>query len=116
PAAEVPRRCQVRIEHERAVDEGSTVVEVTDDIGEREPGCGERHRILFAHFHRPSSQPCSFRDLFYAVSRPSIRFAAPNTPRGMAMRRGKITVEFNCPVEQSQCLVTGLPGYPMKDR
>ena len=60
PAAERPCSCQIWIEHECPIDESYTVVEFADDIGERDPGPRERHRVLLAELNRPSSQPCSF--------------------------------------------------------
>src|SRR5215470_2847316 len=62
-AAEVPRLRQVRIEHERPIDEGHPGVEVAYDMGKRESAIVECDRIIVAQVHRPSSKSRSFRNV-----------------------------------------------------
>jgi hypothetical protein len=51
PAAVKPRRCQVRIDQQGSVKEGSAIVEISGDIGERESGVTEYSGIVLSQMH-----------------------------------------------------------------
>src|SRR6266436_9628881 len=72
PTAGNPRRRQIWIEHERPVDEGSSGIELADDVGESKAAPGERHRVILVQLYRPSSQARGFCDLRRAVGYPAV--------------------------------------------
>src|SRR5690348_12237024 len=59
PATEVPRRCEIWVEHKCAIDEGSAIVEVAGDVGECEAAPGKCNCIILAQFCSQSGEPCS---------------------------------------------------------
>src|SRR5262245_48543966 len=75
PTADRPRQCEVRIELERPSRQTSAVIEVTDDVGKREPCCRERDCVLPAEVHGLSSQSCSFGLLRSPVHHPTTRLS-----------------------------------------
>ena len=95
PAAKMPRLGQVRIELESAIDEGHADFDVMDNICKRKATPSKRNRVIPAQFRRTTSQPCGFGGLLHAVNYPTTSLAPDVTPRGHAIGRGKIRVEFN---------------------
>src|SRR5262245_49088574 len=62
-AAEEPCQCQIRIEHDSPIGEGSAVVEVANDKCEDHPGCAEHNSVISAQLCRPPREPCTLGDL-----------------------------------------------------
>ena len=54
PAAVIPPRRQVRINQQGSVKEGSAIIEISGDIGERVSGVTEYGRIVLAQLHSAS--------------------------------------------------------------
>ena len=54
PTAEGPCHCQVWIECQRSVYQGVAVFGFIDNIGEGEPGCAERDRIILPQLQPPA--------------------------------------------------------------
>ena len=55
-AAEEPGGRQVRIEHQRPVEQGDAAIEVAGEMGERMAASRERDRIVAAEFDGPAGQ------------------------------------------------------------
>src|SRR5262249_1756172 len=109
-AAQKPSRSKIRIEDESLVDEGGSIFNLPHHECKCEPAHVESDRLLLAQLCRLPSQPGSFGDLRCSVHHPSIQFSPSITPRGHAIRRSKIWVEFDRFVEQPKRIVIGMPG------
>jgi len=64
PAADAQSSGQVRVESERAIEAGGTVIEVTAYMAEDVSTVGARNRIVPPEFDRPPGQSSSFGNLF----------------------------------------------------
>src|SRR5215831_3164791 len=100
PAAKMPRLGKIWIEQESAIDEGGSNLDILDNICKCKPTPSERYRVIPAQFHRAASEPCCFGSFLQAVYHPTTPFAPDVTPRGHAVGRGKIRVEFSGLVEE----------------
>src|SRR5215475_1917132 len=54
PAAVKPPQGQVRINHQSSVEEGSAIIKISDDIGERMSGVTEDGGIVLCQLHSAS--------------------------------------------------------------
>src|SRR5262245_20093095 len=70
PAAASPSRGQVRINQQCSIKEGSAIIEIFANIGERVSGLTEYASVILTQLHSPSSQPSSFRNIFLWVNDP----------------------------------------------
>src|SRR5258705_1677379 len=75
PTAEAPCSGQVRVEDERTIDEGGTIIKVADHIAKDKPAVGERDRVIPSQIDRPSSQPGGFVDLLGTLHYPAVRLS-----------------------------------------
>src|SRR5215831_17572593 len=90
-----------------------TVVEVADNMREREFGRTKCNRIILTRRCCTPSKPFRFSNLTDGISDPSIPFAQIVTKRCHAVRRGKLGVEIECLIEATQRLARGLSGSLM---
>src|SRR5262249_33577759 len=111
----MPRLSQVWIEHKCSIDQGNASVGLVNNVGEREPARAERDSIVPTQTHGSASQSRGFSDLIRTIGHPVIVLALNVTQRGGGVSRSKLWIEFDRPVEQSQCLAGALPG-PLKSR
>jgi hypothetical protein len=116
PAAVVPGCCQVRIEQERAIDHGSAVIQIADNVSEPDPAESEGNRVLLAQLGCTPSQSGHFCDVSGALGCPAVRFAPVVAPDGHAMGRCEIGIQFDRPMEQPQRLCDRVLGVPMNER
>src|SRR5262249_41596555 len=109
PATDEPRRCQVRIERERAVDATDGSVEIVNEVCKYPPAIRKRNRVVLAEVECVPRQPCSFGNLARATFRPPARVSLRIAPCRCAVGRAEARVELGGLVEQPQRLLKGLP-------
>src|SRR5215813_1088047 len=80
PAAEGPRPCQIRIEHKSSIDKRGALLNVAYSIGKADSRRTECERVIPAQLGRAVGQPCSFRDILFAIGKPAVYLAMGITP------------------------------------
>jgi hypothetical protein len=93
--ARVPRHCQVRIENERAIDEGNSALEIAGYIAEGQASESERDRVILAQLRRPRGKARGVVDLLPAIDRPAVDLAHDVAERRHPMGRGEIRIELD---------------------
>ena len=112
-AAEKPGRREIRIEHERPVEQGDAAVEVAGEMGERMPAAGERDRIVPAQLDGAARQTGALGDLPVAIGHPAIDLAPEIAPRRHRIGRREIRVELDAPGRTAAAPRRSPPWLPM---
>src|SRR5215510_11698620 len=110
PAATTPSPGQVRINQQCSLKEGSAIIEVSDDMGERPSRGAEGASIVIARLERASGKPSSFGNLLLLVDDPARPLASAKTICGCGIRSREIRIKFDGLVEQTEGLLISLPG------
>src|SRR5262245_13760326 len=110
PAAGPPSHRQVRVDQQCSVKEGSAIVELVGDKGERPSREAEYASIVIAQLERTSGQPSGFGNLLLSVDDPAKRLACVKTICGRGIRRSVITITFDSLVKQGEGFVVCFPS------
>src|SRR5262245_66384002 len=108
PAACGPPQRQIWINQQCLVLEGSAIVELASDIGERMSRVTEYGRIVLTQLHRQSSQPPSFRNLLFSIDNQPGGLAHAKTSTCCGIRRREISLKLDSFVVQTDRLLIRL--------
>src|SRR5262245_24536132 len=95
PAARNPSQRQVRINQQCLVKEGSAIVEIFGDKGERESREAEYGSIVITRLESASGQSFGFGNLLLSIDDPAKRLASAKAICGSGIRRSEIRITFN---------------------
>src|SRR5262245_24376356 len=114
PSAVGPPPCQVRINQYCLVNEGSAIIELSDDIGERISGQTEYGPVVLTQLHSPSSQPSSFANFLLSVDDPPKPLALAKAVCRCCICHREVRVELNSFVITTQSFLVTLPALPIQ--
>src|SRR5262245_48326111 len=109
PAASKPSIVVVRINQHCSLKQGSAIVEISGDNGERDSGETEDASIVLTQLDSASGQPSSLGNLLRSIDDPAKYLASGKTVCSCGKRRREIWIKFDSLVEQTERFVISLP-------
>ncbi len=79
-----------------------------DNIGEGEPGCAERDRVILPQCNRSPCQPRRLSNVLIGVVYPAASFPLWITSRRHPVRSSEVSIEFNGLKKVGQCFAVSL--------
>src|SRR5262249_1014069 len=107
-ATEEPRGREIRIEHQRSVDQADSVIKIARQVAECSTAPRERNRVVHAQLDATPSHPDTLGNFFVAVGHPAVDFAPKAAPRRHCMSRREGWVEIQRAMELRYRFAHGL--------
>src|SRR5947207_664032 len=114
PAAHAPSRRQIRIEGQRAIHKGGTIIKFANDIGKNVPAIRERYRVIPAQVHGTSRESGCFGNLLRR--HPAIDLAKHEALRRPCIGQSETWIEFDRLLKQAERFVISLSGHLIDKR